>query len=122
MKRLLLLLPLLLVASPSWGQAPTPSEKIAAVIKTIPQFNASWKIMLLNEAQWTVLKSISSNNVGKGDVASTSLVEHVTVLRESFVLDAKPELLKHVLWHEAGHIACQCGAEELAEQFAREHL
>lgn len=121
MKTTLLALALLLVV-PAWGQGKiTPSQKVFAVIKTIPQFDASWKIMLLNEKQWKALKAIPTNNVGKGDVASTSLAEHITVLRESFIESAEPRLLKHVLWHEAGHIYCQCAAEEIAERYAQVH-
>jgi hypothetical protein len=96
----------------------TPSEKVFAVIKSIPQFNASWKVELLNEAQWKEFKRKSNS---RSDAASTALELHTTFLRQSFVQSATQAMLDHVLWHEAGHINCSCGSEEAAELYAHQH-
>jgi hypothetical protein len=104
----------LLAASPV--QATTLAEvRAAQAAKGL--FPVNWHILIIPERNWLVVKA---NTHVSTQAAFTNLKEHETIIRERFVLDT-PEELRYVLAHEAGHIACQCKNEVVADSWAHEH-
>jgi hypothetical protein len=117
MKRLFFLLPLLLVLCPV-AKGQSAGARINPIVNSIP-VHGSWKIDLLNEAQWKYLKANRSDCLS--EAACTDVERHLTFIREKFAMSADQSLLEHAIWHEAGHISCGCLEEKLADRFAAVH-
>lgn len=117
MKRLLLLLPLLAVSAPAWGQAnvAAANHKVADMLKADRQFFPQpWNVVVLDERTWNSYSKVSAS-------AFSVLDKHLTALRAEYVMIATPEQLHHTLMHEAGHAISGSTSEKVAEAFAHNH-
>lgn len=78
----------------------------------------TWRVELVQEGDWPKL---TAEWGARTQTAFTVPTEHITYLRQSYVESATPKRLRHSMAHEAGHLACQCDSEAVANQWAVEH-
>lgn len=99
--------------------AVSPEDAFAAQLQPVRnEFPSNWTFSLMDEHSWsTFLKAHHVNST----TAFTDLEHRVTYLREVYVSSTSPELLRHTLLHEAGHVSCNCFNEVRAERFAAVH-
>lgn len=81
-------------------------------------FPSDWHILIVPESNWLEVKR---NTGTHSQVAFTNLEKHITVMRERFAEKVEQGELRFTLAHEAGHVACGCYSEELANQWAHIH-
>lgn len=121
MKRLLFVLPLLLLAVPGWGQGLTVmgpnADKVQSAAASIKERPPDWIITVEDEYTWQRLRlQWRSPSV----TAFTETHGKVTYLRQQFAETGSPKEIRHVLAHEVGHLLI--GTDEYkAENWATNH-
>lgn len=91
------------------------ADRVNRLVAKIPQFK-SWTILIASESQWNELRKQGAENT-----AVTNLNTSTTYIRASFLASADDKLLRHVLEHEAAHIATRSTNEQRAEAWAWQH-
>jgi hypothetical protein len=79
---------------------------------------SSWNVVLVGEGQWW------DQCLRAGVITGTAYTypdRHTTYLRESYAMTAPIKQLRHTMAHEAGHLACGCDSETVANAWARLH-
>lgn len=120
-KNIRLLIPLLLLAVPGWGQGLTVmgpnADKVQLAAASIKERPPDWIITVEDEYTWQRLRlQWRSPSV----TAFTETHGKVTYVRESWTRSASPNELRHVLAHEVGHLLL--GTDEYrAEKWATDH-
>jgi hypothetical protein len=99
------------------GQGPAVSgneTKVRAVLSNLNQiYPHDWRFVILEEKAWNSVHNKST------EIAFTVRALRTTYIRESFLTTSTIPELRHVMLHEAGHIACACENEHTAELFAQ---
>lgn len=117
MKRLLFLLPLLLVLCPL-AKGQTVEEKISATLGTKHSLVKNWIVIADDDADWALFLKLNPA-CQQSKTACSILNSHETHIRASFVNHAESSELRHILLHEAGHLSGrrdEAGAEWWAWQ------
>lgn len=102
---------------PLWGQsAGNFALKVArARYGLLP---ANWTVVLVGEDTWW------DQCLRAGVITATAYtipMQRTTYLRRSYAETAPPHQLRHTMAHEAGHLACGCDSEVVANQWAKDH-
>jgi hypothetical protein len=113
---LILLLLFMGLTAHAQGISPARAKFQAADRGLVP---TGYYVIIADEQAW---KELKRGWHAESDAAFTNLAAHKIVLRESYVLSASPEILRHVLAHECGHIRTGSSSEVMAESWAREHI
>lgn len=111
----------LLLPVAGWGQGKLPETVLLdSMDPTVHSLlTTNWDISLLDDRAWADFMRRRNPDT---TTAFTILKEHHTYVRRSFLETGEPKLIRFVLAHEAGHIACGCNSEKIASDFAHQHL
>ena len=80
-------------------------------------YPTDWSFLLVcTDAEWdTILRRADIRGT---DTAFTILPKRTTVLRAKMFIQPLEHGYKNTLWHELGHIQCNCMSEDLANTYA----
>lgn len=79
----------------------------------------NWKFIAVSEQEWI---RVTRQFHSLSETAFSLTQAHVTYLRESYVLTARPKRLRETLAHEFGHVICSCNDERAANYEAQRLL
>jgi len=88
-------------------------------LRSMP-YPADWNFLVVcTDAEWdTVLRMADIRGT---DTAFTVLPKRTTVLRAAIFIHNMEGGYMHTLWHELGHIQCNCMSEDRANEYSHEN-
>ena len=80
-------------------------------------YPADWSFLLAcTDAEWDAI--LRRADIRGTDTAFTILPKRTTVLRAKMFIQPLERGYKNTLWHELGHIQCNCMSEDKANTYA----
>ena len=85
-------------------------------LRSMP-YPSDWNFVLIcTDAQWDWALQLA--DIRGTDTAFTVLSKRTTVLRAAIFIRSFERGYKNTLWHELGHIECNCMSEDKANEYA----
>jgi hypothetical protein len=109
------LLLLLILTWPAHAQS-IPENRLLQALGKDAKIVPEWSLVIKDESAWM------QHHAANTETAFTDMKSRTTYVRESYAEKASLSDLRFTLLHEAGHLACNCFVEQVADKFAHAHL
>ena len=91
-------------------------EPLIQELRSMP-YPADWNFLLVcTDAEWEMILRMA--DIRNTDTAFTVLPKRTTILRAKMFIHPLERGYKNTLWHELGHIRCNCVSEDRASKYA----